>query len=81
VKRAEKALADANKEHAQREQAVIERLRTMSASPEGKHFTLSFISTPVALLKLANAFLSFFLLSFLLRRIYRGIFFIFAAKR
>jgi hypothetical protein len=64
VKKAEKALADANKEHAQREQAVTERLRTMSASAEGKHFTLSFISTPVALLKLANAFLSFFLLSF-----------------
>jgi hypothetical protein len=38
AKKAEKALADANKEHAQREQAVAERLRTMSAAAEGKYF-------------------------------------------
>jgi hypothetical protein len=36
----------------------------MSATTEGKHFALSSISTHVALFKLANAFLSFFLLSF-----------------
>jgi hypothetical protein len=37
AKKAEKALADANKEHSQREQAVTERLRTMSAAAEGKY--------------------------------------------
>jgi hypothetical protein len=35
AKKAEKALADANKEHAQREQAVAERLCTMSTATEG----------------------------------------------
>jgi hypothetical protein len=47
AKKAEKALADANKEHAQREQAVAERLRTMSTSAEGKYFALSSILTSV----------------------------------
>jgi hypothetical protein len=37
AKKAKKALADANKEHSQREQAVTERLRTMSAAAEGKY--------------------------------------------
>jgi hypothetical protein len=37
AKKAEKALADANKEHSQREQAVTERLRTMSAAAKGKY--------------------------------------------
>jgi hypothetical protein len=59
AKKAEKALADTNKEHAQREQAVAERLRTMSAAAEGRDFALSSISTPVALFALADAFLSF----------------------
>jgi hypothetical protein len=36
AKKAEKALADTNKEHAQREQAVAERLRTISAAAKGK---------------------------------------------
>jgi hypothetical protein len=35
-------LADANKEQIPREEAVIERLRTMSAAAEGKCFALSF---------------------------------------
>jgi hypothetical protein len=52
AKKAEKALADANKEHTQREQAVTERLHTMSATAEGKCVALSFISTPIALLYL-----------------------------
>jgi hypothetical protein len=43
AKKAEKALADANKEHAQREQAVAERLRIMSAAAESKHFGLTSI--------------------------------------
>jgi hypothetical protein len=37
VKKTEKALADANKAHSQREQAVTEHLRTMSATAEGKY--------------------------------------------
>jgi hypothetical protein len=40
AKKAEKALAEANKEHAHREQAVAERLRTMSTAAESKCFTL-----------------------------------------
>jgi hypothetical protein len=42
AKKAEKALADVNKEHAQREQAVAERLHTMSSAAESKRFALSF---------------------------------------
>jgi hypothetical protein len=50
AKKAEKALADANKGHAQREQAVAERLHTMSSAAESKRFALSFLFlTPVAL--------------------------------
>jgi hypothetical protein len=56
-------LADANKEHIQREQAVIERLCMMSAAAEGKHFTLSFTSTPIALLYLLILSFPFFPLS------------------
>jgi hypothetical protein len=37
AKKTEKALADANKEHSQREQAVTERLRMMSAVADGKY--------------------------------------------
>jgi hypothetical protein len=41
AKKAEKALADANKEQNLREEVVTERLRTMSAAAEGKCFALS----------------------------------------
>jgi chromosome segregation ATPase len=41
AKKVEKALADANKEHAQREQAVAEHLHTMSTAAESKHFALT----------------------------------------
>jgi multidrug efflux pump subunit AcrA (membrane-fusion protein) len=41
AKKAEKALADANKEHAQQEQAVAERLHTISSAAESKIFDLS----------------------------------------
>jgi hypothetical protein len=41
AKKAEKALTDANKEHAQREQAVAECLHTMSTAAESKCFALS----------------------------------------
>jgi hypothetical protein len=37
AKKSEKALGDANKEHSQREQAVAERLRTMSAAAGGTY--------------------------------------------
>jgi hypothetical protein len=61
AKKAERALADINKEHAQREQAVAERLRTMSASAEGKHFAFNFcLSTSAALVYLMTL-VSFFL--------------------
>jgi hypothetical protein len=74
-------LADANKEHAQREQAMTEHLRTMSAAAEGKHFALSSISTPVALLYLLTIFFPFLLCFLLLCRIYRGIFIVLATGR
>jgi chromosome segregation ATPase len=41
VKKAEKSLAEANKEHAQREQAVAEHLHTMSTTSKSKCFALS----------------------------------------
>jgi uncharacterized membrane protein YdbT with pleckstrin-like domain len=65
AKKAEKALADTNKEHAQREQAVAEHLRTMSATTKGKFFTLFSISTSVALLYLLTLFFPF--LSFIVQ--------------
>jgi hypothetical protein len=40
AKKAEKDLADANKEHLQREQAMTERLHTMSAAAGGTHLSL-----------------------------------------
>jgi hypothetical protein len=39
AKKAEKALADANKEHLQQEQAVAERLHTMSAAAGGSYLS------------------------------------------
>jgi hypothetical protein len=39
AKKAEKALAYANKEHLQREQAVAERLHTMSAAAGGTYLS------------------------------------------
>jgi hypothetical protein len=81
AKKAEKALADANKERIQREQAVTEHLRTMSATTKGKHFTLSFISTPILLLYLLILFFSFFLCPLLLCKIYWGIFIVVATRR
>jgi hypothetical protein len=81
AKKAEKALADANKERTQREQVMTERLRTMSTTAKGKHFALSFISTSVAFLYLLILFFPFFLCPLLLCRIYRGIFVVFATGR
>jgi hypothetical protein len=74
AKKAEKALADANKEHAQREQAVAERLHTMSTAAESKCFTLSSIFDLCCTVVLVDIFLFFFSsICFLSCRIYRGI--------
>jgi hypothetical protein len=70
AKKAEKALANANKEQAQREEPVTERLRTMSAAAEGKCFALSLISTHVALLYLLTLFFPFPFYLLLLCRIF-----------
>jgi hypothetical protein len=71
VKKAERALADANKEHAQREQAVAERLHTMSTTAESKFLRLIFLLSTSAVLVYLLSLISSFL--FYLRRIYRGI--------
>jgi hypothetical protein len=76
AKKAERALADANKKHAQREQAVAERLHTMSSAVESKFFDLPFVfSTSAALMYLLSL-----VSSFLFCRIYRGIFIGFANR-
>jgi hypothetical protein len=76
AKKAKRALADSNKEHALREQAVAERLHTMSAAAESKIFDLSFIFlTSAALLYLLSL-----VSSFLFCRIYQGIFVDFANR-
>jgi hypothetical protein len=68
AKKAKKALADANKEHAQREQAIAERLHTMSTAAESKHFALSSIFDFCCHLSLL-----FFSIRFVLCKIYRDI--------
>jgi hypothetical protein len=69
AKKAEKALAEANKEHTQREQAVAERLHTMSTAAESKFFDLSFYFR----LLLHWCTCCHLSLLFYLCRIYRGI--------
>jgi biopolymer transport protein ExbB/TolQ len=74
AKKAEKALADANKDHAQREQAVAERLHTMSTAAESKCFTLSSICDFCCTIVPADSFLLFFSsVCFVSCRIYRGV--------
>jgi hypothetical protein len=60
AKRAKKALADANKDRAQREQAMAERLHTMSTAAKSKCFTLSSIFDFCCTVVLADFFLLFF---------------------
>jgi hypothetical protein len=43
AKKAEKALADADKEHRLREQVVAERLQTMSTAARGTHLPCPFL--------------------------------------
>jgi hypothetical protein len=74
AKKAGKALADANKDHAQREQAVAERLHTMSTAAESECFALSSIFDFCYTVVLADVFLFFFSsICFVSCRIYRGI--------
>jgi hypothetical protein len=70
AKKAEKALVDANKEHAQREQTVAERLHTMSAAAESKHFALTSVFDFCCTGVLVDTCLFF---PFLLCRIDRGV--------
>jgi hypothetical protein len=71
AKKDEKALADATKEHAHREQAMAERLRTMSSAAESKCFALSFyFRLPLHWCTCCHLSLLFF---FYLCKIYRGI--------
>jgi hypothetical protein len=78
AKKAEKASADANKEHAQREQDVAERLHTMSSAAESKIFDL-FLYLRLLLHSCTCCHLSLFFL-FYFCRIYRGIFIGFANR-
>jgi hypothetical protein len=61
VKKAEKALADAEKEHHLREHAVAERLQTMSTAAEGTHFAFPLLRLLVCflVLLLKNSFPTF----------------------
>jgi hypothetical protein len=47
AKKAEKALADANKEHFQREEVIAERLNTMSVAAGGTYFALFSFSAAI----------------------------------
>jgi hypothetical protein len=74
AKKAEKALADANKDHAQREQAMAERLHTMSTAAESEYFALSSIFDFCCTVVLADIFLLLVCSTFFVScRIYRGI--------
>jgi hypothetical protein len=71
AKKAEKALANANKEHAQRQQAVAEHLHTISTAAESKCFALSSVFDFRCIAVLVDTFS--LLLCFSLCRIYRGV--------
>jgi hypothetical protein len=74
AKKAEKALGDANKDHAQREQAVAERLHTLSTAAESKCFALSPIFDFCCTVVRADIFLLLFFSTFFVScRIYQGI--------
>jgi hypothetical protein len=62
AKKAKKALADADKEHAQQEQAVAEHLHTMSTTAESRCFSLSSFFDFRCTVVLVDAFFSSFLL-------------------
>jgi hypothetical protein len=60
AKKAEKALADAHKEHAQRDQTIVERIQTVSAAAERKYLALSSLFDFCCIIALADTFLLFF---------------------
>jgi hypothetical protein len=74
VKKAEKSLAYANKEHLQREQALAEHLNTMSAAAGGACYTIFPSSVIVVFLHLLKFSFPAIFLSPLLYRIYQGVF-------
>jgi hypothetical protein len=73
AKKAEKALADAEKEHRLREQAVAERLQTMSTAAEGTYSTFPLFQLLSIFLYFAKNFPSLLFMFLLLYRIHRGI--------
>jgi hypothetical protein len=79
AKKAEKALADANQERIQREQAVTKCLNKISALAGGKYHAFSiFVDLPILILADVCFFLSLFPWFF---RTYWGVFGTFAARR
>jgi hypothetical protein len=82
AKKAEKALADAKKEHLQREQAVAERLNTMSAAAGGIYYIfLLFCCCFTFFLLLADIFLFCCFLFPWSYRMHQGVFVDFATKQ
>jgi hypothetical protein len=80
AKKVEKSLSDANNEHIQREQAVVERLNKMSALAGGEyHAFLFFVELPA--LMLSDLFFFLYLLFPWLCRSYWGVLIIVAAGR
>jgi hypothetical protein len=75
VKKAEKALADANKERLQREQAVAERLNAISAAAGGTYLSHSlFLLVLLSSYFIDNALSFSLFFSYLLFRAHQGIF-------
>jgi hypothetical protein len=64
AKKAEKALADAEKKHRLREQAMAERLQTMSTAAEGTYSAFPLFRLPFIFLYFAKIFLPCFSCSF-----------------
>jgi hypothetical protein len=63
AKKAERALADAKKEHLQREQAVAERLNTMSAAAGGIYYIFLLLLPLFYLLSFTHRYFPLLLLS------------------
>jgi hypothetical protein len=81
AKKAKKALADANKEHLQREQVVPERLNKISAVARGTYYTFLFFYLFAHSLMLADVFLFCCFLFPWLCRIYWGVCVNFATRQ
>jgi hypothetical protein len=81
AKKAEKALADANQERIQREQAITKRLNQISALAGGKYHAFPFFVDLPILILTDVCFLIFLSLSLRFFRTYWGVFGSFAAGR